>query len=331
MNETPTKEQLGEMDVVVLASALQGRGILMTSSEVADMAEEYQRRAEAWAAGDRAFPRCLLAYLDSDVDSAQLVTDEKMDEQALAEEIADTLRLVGVTVSSPERAFDEIGQFNPEEAEAAAQWTFEVYKEVIRASDASEDAKPVDVPECIKRLLVAPPVEAAPTPRSQKAETREQAVARLQSGLHEVRATFLERQADFNDKSEAAKCAKKSLESAQDTLNDLIGELDDALSSNVWQARLPLNYDATVEIVESPASEVDPAKTAAVSELVKHGISEKQAEKLVDSDVETVAELEQRIRDINGWFRKIKGIGESAADKISDALIAWRAANGYGK
>ena len=179
-------------------------------------------------------------------------------------------------------------------------------------------------------------------PKPIGAETREKAIARLQSGLHEIRGRYLARRDDYEEKAEAAKAAKKSMEAAQDTLNDLVGELDEAIHGTEWQSRLPLDYSEAVggddailpadgEPTTPAATGPDPAKKASIQQLVEHGVSQKQAEKLIDADIDTIAELEKRIREELLWSHKVKGIGVSAADKITDALIAWRDANGYGE
>lgn len=330
MLDSNNPDQSVVIDASLLSDQLSQRGIELTTEQVAGLPEDLQRRAEMWVNNERVFPLALLPYL-GEYDFVAESPVSKWNPQSLAEEIRDTLTLLGLAVADPEVAFDLIAGFKDEQIIAASDWCFAVHSERLQAQEQKREPERINAPECVMSLLAAEPIEAAPTPSvaAPKAETREQAIFRLQAGLHGVRQRLLERQADWIDKADAAKAAKKSVEDAQDQLNELVGELDEALHAECWQASLPLTYDAEGDPVPAETSE-DPAKIASVEQLVDHGISGKQAEKLLDADVETIAELEKRIREVNGWFRKIKGIGESAADKVSDALISWRKQHGYG-
>lgn len=341
----------------VIQKALVEEGFQITADEIEQLSPALQARLQQWLEGDRVFPRFIVPFYRDETISVTAFTDsEDWTLQSLGEEIADTLTLLGISVASPDAAVDLISQYTPAEIDEAGAWTLSVRLESTRAAEESRDVEFVACPACVDRLI-APAAPAAPTDGDEddrpiaaaeaageipqpipaapgQAETREQAISRLQSGLHEVRGRYLDRRSHYEDLAEQAKNAKKSMESAQETLNDLIGELDDAINSEAWQTRLPLKYDdgtTTVEISASPATVADPAKNASVQQLVEHGVSQKQVEKLIEADVETIAELEKRIRDIIGWYKKIKGIGESAADKVADALIAWRKDNGYGE
>lgn len=75
----------------------------------------------------------------------------------------------------------------------------------------------------------------------------------------------------------------------------------------------------------APAATPDPAKSAPLSVLAPHGLTESKAEKLAEADIRTVADLEACINA--GRLMKIKGIGEKAIDKIADAVLAWREKN----
>ncbi len=332
MNETPTKAQMGELDAVVVSQELARFGFALTPEGFSELPEDRQQRVEQWLSGSRPLPRFLLWYYSSK-EPLELDEGSDWDDQSLAEEIADALKAIGISVTSPDVAFAQIQLFTPDEVDEAATWTWAVHVEAADAADRGREAKELQMPNCIVDLISEPirdePKEAVTNPV--KSETREQAVARIQAGLHDVRAQYLERKSDFDEKSEAAKSAKKAMEAAQETLNDLIGGLDEALNSEAWQARLPLTYDAAPPAGEPAAATVpDPAKSCSVEGLVEFGVSLKQADKLLEADVETISELEARIRDVNGWFAKIKGIGQSAADKIADALMEWRKKYGYG-
>ncbi|MFM6946068.1 MAG: phage integrase family protein [Flavobacteriales bacterium] len=322
----------------VLQKLVAEKGFSITADEIEKLSPALQGRLQAWLDGDRVFPRFLTPYYCDETVSITLFTDsEDWTTEELAEEIADTFTVLGVAVASPDRAIELISQYTADEADEAGGWTLSVHLESARAAEENRDAHAIQCPECVMRLLkvdaesvaqsVPATVQSSPPATG---ETREQAIARIQASLHDVRRRYLDRRETYEDLKESAANAKKAMESAQETLNDLIGELDDAINCEVWQARLPLKYDegtATVEITQPSVD--DPAKTASIENLVEFGISQKQAEKLIEADIETVAKLEKRIREVNGWFRKIKGIGESAADKIADALIGWRLKYGY--
>ena len=117
------------------------------------------------------------------------------------------------------------------------------------------------------------------------------------------------------------------MELAQDRLNEVVTELDEVLQDGVWQPHLPLARGDAGE--SSSIATKDPALTTRVHELVAHGVSEKQCDKLVDAQIEYIAEIEQRLRDGNP-LTKVKGVGQAAADKFADALLGWRKENGYG-
>lgn len=338
---------MSTMSPGVLQKAVADEGFTITADEIEKLPPALQARLQKWLEGDRVFPRFLTPYYrDEEISITTFTHGEDWSEVSLAEEITDTFTMLGVQVASPDQALGLISEFSEEDFDDAGSWTLLVHLESARAAEENRDAHAIAAPECIMRLLKADaeaqtPTE--PTPESTESaapppvtgETRDEAISRLQAGLHDVRLRYLERRSHYEELAEQAKNAKKAMEAAQETLNDLIGELDDAINSETWQARLPLKYDADgvpplASVPGDPANADDPAKKSSVEQLVEFGISQKQAEKLLDADIETVAELEKRIREVNGWFRKIKGIGESAADKICDALMAWRGKYGYG-
>ena len=57
------------------------------------------------------------------------------------------------------------------------------------------------------------------------------------------------------------------------------------------------------------------------------GLTEKQVEKFAAAEIGTVEELEARMASDEWWHRKIKGVGESTIDKISDKLVEYRKAH----
>lgn len=68
----------------------------------------------------------------------------------------------------------------------------------------------------------------------------------------------------------------------------------------------------------------DPAKTAKVEVL---GMTGSETDKLIEAEIETVAELESRIRNDEWWHKKVKGFGPKKVDKLIDQLTEWRMKN----
>lgn len=68
----------------------------------------------------------------------------------------------------------------------------------------------------------------------------------------------------------------------------------------------------------------DPGIKAPISVL---GMTEKETELLVTAEINTVAELESRMRSDEWWHKKVKGFGPTKVDKLSDCLLSWRMKN----
>lgn len=77
--------------------------------------------------------------------------------------------------------------------------------------------------------------------------------------------------------------------------------------------------DATAKVLRE-----DPAKTAKIEVL---GMTESETDKLIAAEIETVAELESRIRTDEWWHKKVPGFGPKKVDKLIDLLTDWRMKN----
>lgn len=173
--------------------------------------------------------------------------------------------------------------------------------------------------------------------RKFRAESRSQAIIRLQREMHGKLEALREAKAEHHDAAEEAKSAKKAMETAQKALNSLVVELDDALHNADWQPHLPFETSEDSEIVDDQNSEAasatsdeqKPEKDPAIEAHVSHlGLSPSIVGKLEESDIDTIKELEVIMSQDR--LRKVPGIGPVAIDRISDAVIDWRNRNGYG-
>lgn len=366
MQESVSVEQLGHQDLVAMSNSLEQRMVHMSPDTLADVPDSHQERIQAWLDGKRLMPRFLTPSLDPDF---LINDDEYYDSVVLDEEMQDACALTGVepidVVALNDDQAEELLSWI-DTIHVQAQLAFRDEREPVYSSfpqnlviePEPEPAKnPFELDDGIAEVVVAamtaePAVEPEPVEEpteeltspnmevpddgvigdsdstgSFKPETREEAKERLHSEMHFARESLVELTGKHEEAKEAAKHAKKRMELAQDRLNEIVTELDEVLQDGFWQPYLPLGRGDSVSV--APVATKDPALTAKVHDLVEHGVSEKQCDKLVDAQVETIAEVEQRIRDGNP-LTKITGIGQSAADRFADALIGWRNQHGYG-
>lgn len=78
----------------------------------------------------------------------------------------------------------------------------------------------------------------------------------------------------------------------------------------------------------------DAGSQAKLDVLMEFGLTMKQVEMIQESELAkkfdgllTVGQLEKAMRDDEWWHRKIKGIGKTKVDQVSDAIVAFRASN----
>lgn len=216
---------------------------------------------------------------------------------------------------------EQLEALTDEQQNEISDWIDHISAESFAAGDEGREPEYPELPDCLCDLLAGDAEEA----EQPKAETREEAVKRLESEMGQRLRALQDATDAHTAAAEEAKAAKKYMEAAQNRLNATCVELNDALNGD-WQPALPFPAEDGEQPVEEPStSGRDPAITAAVSEL---DITSSQVEKLEDADIATVKELEAAMQADR--LRKVKGIGPTAIDKISDAVITWRNANGYG-
>ncbi len=110
-----------------------------------------------------------------------------------------------------------------------------------------------------------------------------------------------------------------------------VGEMaDGVLPSNVVDC--PVSKDMAAPAVRKEwFTAADPAITTDLWVLKSKewagGVTDSQVSKLNGEDVRTIANLEEYIRTGCLVPGRVKGIGQTAVDKISDALMAWRQKN----
>lgn len=184
-------------------------------------------------------------------------------------------------------------------------------------------------------------------------------VSQLHRRILRAKKALRLRHAEYLEAKESAKAAKERFSAAQTDLNALIGELCKALTGE-GQLPLPLaadedpgedfdedfdpddsddaderdqqpRGDAAASVATpatpttAPTAKPDPAKLAPLSALAKFGLTESKAEKLAEANIRTIADLEACIQA--GRLQQIRGIGDVAVDKITDAVLAWREQN----
>jgi len=138
----------------------------------------------------------------------------------------------------------------------------------------------------------------------------------IESDIADLKEQIDEKRAVLRDK-------KEELNQSEKRILVLIDELE-MLSDG--KPRLP-NITPTL-----PTDSKDPAASHAVTELTRFGLSEKQIEKLTNSQLaqsftlKSIADFEAAISQDDWWHRKVKGWGESAVEKAIDALTRYRQA-----
>lgn len=199
----------------------------------------------------------------------------------------------------------------------------------IAAEQPTAEQQPADQPSPTESAAVESTVQ--PAPRDPVADLT---LAIEGANAEIVRLSMIE--AELKDR---LKGIKKALEAA---VSDRM-ELQRAVSSHErdaarGQKTLPFGQAAAegAGAVASPASSspeavadrpattptTDPGKTTPVADL---NITKGQAEKLEESEVKTVADLEAFMSA--GKLQYVKGFGDKAIDRISDALFDWRQSN----
>lgn len=141
-------------------------------------------------------------------------------------------------------------------------------------------------------------------------------------------------EADVAADQQALKDSRAVLGKRQATLGQLIDRLEEV---NKGQQQLPFRDDHTPSNETSGeaagrAADEAASETSNVQAEDIHGqapvsvlkLSKGMLEKLEEAEVETIQDLERRIATGDFVPGAIKGIGQSAVDKITDALVAYR-------
>ena len=349
MQDSVSVEQLGQQDLVAMSSSLGELLVNISPDTLFHVPDSHQERIQSWIDGNRLMPRLLIPYLDDSF----LVNDfEPRDLPFVAEELDDACRLAGI--DRP-----DISGLDQAQVEVLLNWIDTVHMQshvaftsdrqpvfTMYPADQLAVTSPVAAEDVANPFAEPEPVQAGPgtddiavEPASESVvvqagpgtddiaydnETRAEAKIRLEEEMHYAKVALITLTGEHEVAKEDAKFAKARMAQAQVKLNEIVQELDDVNRDGDWQPRLPLDRDSG-----SGSSAKDPAITATVHELSKYGATEKQCDKLVDAQIETITELESRIASGNP-LTKIKGIGQALCDSLCDALMEWRKANGYG-
>jgi len=179
----------------------------------------------------------------------------------------------------------------------------------------------------------------------------EQAVETVEPTLTKQQLDMLDIDDQLIDLNPRVRSAQNLVDSLKSDLKEAKSDLDELLEEQVdlcnqlalidgggYQNNLP--FDAphpdveagknrphgtpALDAVAKAVMKVDPAKTANISEL---GLTEKETDKLINGEINTIADLESRMRNDEWWHRKIDKVGPKTVDKISDALLDWRMKN----
>jgi len=143
---------------------------------------------------------------------------------------------------------------------------------------------------------------------------RQQAMLELNEQIIAQRKRVREAELALSDAKEELKCAKECLDSRQSHLNSLVDDLEDVRDGRPLQKSLPLSDG------ESAPEDVHGQSPVSVLKVPAGYL-----EKLEEAEVETVADLEAFMAAGKLTPGSVKGLGESAIDKITDALAAYRA------
>lgn len=143
----------------------------------------------------------------------------------------------------------------------------------------------------------------------------------IQDAVDDCEGEIKELKEQMDDLKTVLRDRRETLKESQDRCLALINEL--AMLSD-GKPRLP-NITPTIA-----TDSKDPADAHGVSELMRFGLTEKQIEKLKDSQlaeecsVKSVGDLIKAISSDIWWHKKVKGWGESAIEKATDALVRYR-------
>lgn len=146
--------------------------------------------------------------------------------------------------------------------------------------------------------------------QSENLTKRHEAMLRLNDQIIDQRHRVKECEQEHEARKAEAKEAKEKLETEQGILNRLIDDLDDIREGRPIQGELPYK------------DEEDIHGKAGLEVLQLGG---KITELLIEAEIESIEQLEQRMAEGDIVPGAIKGIGEAGIDAITDALEKYRA------
>jgi len=114
--------------------------------------------------------------------------------------------------------------------------------------------------------------------------------------------------ADWQHHKDIASAKKKKYEAEQSALDVLLDE--DPLQQKLFKP-------------EAAATVADDWRSLDINQLQNHGVTESQCDKLSAAGIDTLGDLQDWMQKHGQfWTRDIKGIGESKAEAIADAMNA---------
>lgn len=134
----------------------------------------------------------------------------------------------------------------------------------------------------------------------------------------ELAVEVAEAKAAASEANKAYSEAKAEYEAADQRIINL------ASARRNGQNTLPLEQPEDANGQVKPSGKGDPADSAPVEDL---DLGKRITEGMHAADLKTIGSLIKFIATDEWWHRKIKGVGESGVDKITDALNAWRENN----
>lgn len=159
-------------------------------------------------------------------------------------------------------------------------------------------------------------------PEQEQAEDVEQLRQRLDAlnrrdrRIAELEFEVAEAEDEWTQRKESAKIAKHHFEECVRALRAAIRNRNDP------QQELPFGDDPASGGEGEP--DTVPFDEGAKQDIAELGLTENQAEKLREAEIDTVGDLERAMRENAHWWQDISGIGEAAVDKISDRLMEFR-------
>lgn len=155
----------------------------------------------------------------------------------------------------------------------------------------------------------ADPDESAPTSNELAARRRKQ--EREADAEREVQSC----EQDLNDAKSVVKDAKARLDAAISNLRRIV--------RSPWDEReLPFGDQPEEAGEQASTAGPDPALELSIIEL---GLTEKETDKLLEAGIDTVGDLEERMkRNPEFWMRDIKGFGEAKIEKLLEAHRLFR-------